>query len=86
LRHVDAGIGEPPEMVFPQIGVDEVASFVPPLKALLDERAKHPVFLVRTVEKSANVTVLTENALGASYGTTIRRHFYLLPLMGVFQS
>jgi hypothetical protein len=63
------------------MGRHEVASFVPPLKALFDERAKYPVFLVRAVEKSANVTVLTENALGASHGTAIYRHFYLLPLM-----
>jgi hypothetical protein len=62
LLHVDAGFGEPPEMVFRQLGVHDVESFVPPVKALFDERAKHPVLLVHAVEKSANVTVLAKNA------------------------
>jgi hypothetical protein len=79
LRHVNASVGESPEMIFPQIRVHEVASFVPALKALLDERAKHPVLLVRAVEESANMTVLAENAPGASHGTAVRRHFDLLP-------
>ena len=47
LLHVDAGFGEPPEMVFPQLGVHEVEGFVPLVKAVFDERAKHPVLLVR---------------------------------------
>jgi hypothetical protein len=37
-------------MVFRQLGVHEVKGFVPLVKAVLDERAKHPVLLVHAVE------------------------------------
>src|SRR5207245_5352020 len=86
LPHVDTGFGEPPEMVFPQIGVHEVESFVPPVKAVFDERAKHPVLLVRTVEKSANVTALAENAPGTSHGTAVRSHVSPPAATGMCQS
>ncbi|MGO9817556.1 MAG: hypothetical protein ACLPG5_05700, partial [Acidocella sp.] len=56
------------------------------LKALFDERAKHPVLLVRAVEKSANVTMLAENAPGTSHGIAIRFHFYLLPPMACLRA
>src|SRR5260370_25540070 len=72
--HFDAGFGEPPEMVFPQLGVHEVESFVPLLEALFDERAKHPVLLVEAVEESANMTVLAETAAGTLHGTAVRSH------------
>ena len=35
----DACVGEPHEMVFPQLGVHQMESFVPLVKAVLDERA-----------------------------------------------
>jgi len=38
-----------------QLGIHDVEGFVPPLEALFDERAKHPVLLVETVEESADI-------------------------------
>ena len=67
-------------MAFPQIWVHEVASFVAPLKAISDERAKHPVLLVHAVEKSANVTVLAETAPGTAPEPPFVPMFHLLPL------
>jgi len=61
-------------VAFPQIWVHEVASFVAPLKAISDERAKHPVLLVHAIEESANVTALAENAAGTLHGTPVRCH------------
>src|SRR6266576_2541086 len=74
LCHVDAGFGEPPEMIFPQVGVHEVTSSVAPLKAVFHERAKHLVLLVHTVEEGANMSVLAEPAAGTLHGTTVRCH------------
>jgi hypothetical protein len=61
-------------MAFPLIGAHEVKSSVPALKAVFDERAKRSVLLVHAVEKSANVTLLTENAAGTLHGTAVRFH------------
>src|SRR5205823_5117340 len=74
LLHIDAGFGEPPEMIFPQIGVHEVAGLVALLKAVFHERAKHPVLLVHAVEESANVTVPAEIAAGTLHGTPVPCH------------
>src|SRR5258708_3671558 len=49
-------------------------SFFPPLKALFDERTKHPVLLVDAVEESANVTLPAEIASGEMYGMTLVCH------------
>src|SRR5712664_110014 len=49
-------------------------SFFPPLEALFDERAKHPVLLVDAVEESANVTLSAEIASGEMYGMTLACH------------
>src|SRR6266566_3422748 len=49
-------------------------SFFPPLEALFDERAKHPVLLVDAVEESANVTLPAEIASGELYRMTLDRH------------
>jgi hypothetical protein len=68
------GFGQPPEMVFPQIRVHEMDSFVAPLKAVFDEGAKHPVLLVHAMEKSADVTTLAENAARTLHGTGVRCH------------
>jgi hypothetical protein len=73
-------------MVFPQLGVHEVESFIPPVESLFDERAKHPVLLVETVEESANMTVLAENAPGTSHGTAVRSHISPPAATGVCQS
>src|SRR5712671_2910219 len=73
-------------MVFPQLGVHQVESFVPLLEALFDERAKHPMLLVGAVEESANMTVLTENAPGTSHGIAVRSHISPPAATGVCQS
>src|SRR5712664_2637957 len=49
-------------------------SFFPPIEALFDERAKHPVLLVDAVEESANVTLSAEIASGEMYGMTLVCH------------
>jgi hypothetical protein len=51
-----------------------VASFVALLKAVFNERAKHPVLLLHAVEESANVTVPAENAAGTPHGTPVGCH------------
>jgi hypothetical protein len=43
-------------------------SFIPSVEAILDERAKHPVLLVQTVEKRANVTVPAKGGSGNLHG------------------
>jgi hypothetical protein len=72
--HVDPCFGEPLEMLFPQFGVDEMESLVSPLEAVFDERAKHPVLLVRAVEESADVTVRAERTSGKLHGAVIGYH------------
>jgi hypothetical protein len=49
-------------------------SLVAPLEPFLDERAKHPVLLVETIEKSANVTLLAKHAISHMDGTFITSH------------
>jgi hypothetical protein len=72
-------------MVFPQLRVYVVEGFVPPLEALFDERAKHPVLLVEAVEESANMTVLAETASGTSHGPAVRSHVSPPAATGVCQ-
>ncbi len=48
--------------------------FIPPVEAIFEERAKHPVFLVGAVEESANVTLPAEIAPGELYGMTLGCH------------
>jgi hypothetical protein len=67
-------------MIFPQIGVHEVASSAAPLKTVFDKRAKHPVLLLHAIEESANVTVAAENAAGTLHGTAVRCHVSPPPL------
>jgi hypothetical protein len=55
-------------MIFPLLGVNEVESLIPPLEAIFDERAKHPVLLVDAVEESADVVVPTEHTTGKLHG------------------
>src|ERR1700720_1308098 len=85
LPHVDARVGEPPEMVFRQLWVHEVESFIPPVEALSDERAKHPVFLVRAVKESANMAVLAESATGTANGVAVRSHVSPPAAIGICQ-
>jgi hypothetical protein len=49
-------------------------SLVAPLEPLFDERAKHPVLLVETIEKSANVTLFAKHAISYVDGTIIASH------------
>jgi hypothetical protein len=48
--------------------------FISPVKAIFDERVKHPVLLVSAVEESANVTLPAEIASGELYGMTLVCH------------
>jgi hypothetical protein len=61
LLHVDAYVGEPPEMLVSSLGVDEVERPIPFVEAVLDERPKHAVLLVDAVEERANVATLAES-------------------------
>src|SRR5438874_8324244 len=54
--------------------VHDVEGLVPPVEALFDERAKHPVLLVEAVEESANVTVTAETAPGTLHGIAVCSH------------
>jgi hypothetical protein len=74
LLHVNAGFGEPFEMVLLQLRIYDVKRFVPSLEPLFDERAKHPVLLIEVVEESANVTVMAETAASTLYGTAVCSH------------
>jgi hypothetical protein len=56
-------------MIIPQLGVHDMKSLVAPLEPLFDERAKHPVLLVETIEKSANVTLFAKHAISYVDGT-----------------
>src|SRR6266446_6789577 len=86
LLHVDAGFGEPPQVFSLQLGVDDVEGFVSPVKALFDERAKHPVLVVEAVEESANVTVLAETAPGTLHRTAVCFHVSPPAATGTCQS
>jgi hypothetical protein len=73
--------------MFPlQLRVHNVEGFVPLVEALFDKRAKHPVFLVETVEESTNMTVLAEAAPGTLNGTAVRSHVLSPAATGIFQS
>jgi hypothetical protein len=61
LFHVDACVGEAPEMLSSPLGVDEMEGFVPLVEAVFDKRAKHTVLLVDAVEERANVAILAES-------------------------
>jgi len=72
--HIDTCIGEPPEMLFPSLRVDEMESSIPQIEAILDEEAQHPVLLVQAVEESADVTTPAEGAPGKPHGTVVGTH------------
>jgi hypothetical protein len=78
LLHIDTSFGEPLEMVFPQLGVDEMESLIPLVEAVFDERAKDPVLLVDAVEESADVTVPAEHTSGKLHGAV--GGYHKLPL------
>src|SRR5205823_10003498 len=66
--------------------VHDVEGLVPAVKALFDERARHPVLLVEAVEESANMTMLAETAPGTLHGTAVRTHFLPPAAPGICQS
>src|SRR5258707_7633812 len=74
LLHIDACPGEPLQMFFPSLGVNEMEGFIPPVEAIFEERAKHPVLLVDAVEECANVTLPAEIASGELHGMTLVCH------------
>src|ERR1700740_2128450 len=61
-------------MILAQLGIHDMKSLVAPLEPLFDERAKHPVLLVETIEKSANVTPCAKHAISYMDGTFIASH------------
>jgi hypothetical protein len=65
---LDTCLGEPPEVFFPSLGVDEMEGFVASVETILDERAKHSMMLVDAVEERANMTVPAESARGELRG------------------
>jgi hypothetical protein len=68
LVHIDTCFGEPPEMFFPSLRVNEMVGSVPSLETILDERAKHAMLLVDAVEERTNMTILAESAPGKLRG------------------
>jgi hypothetical protein len=52
-------------------------SLIPPLEAIFDERAKHPMLLVGRVGESANVMVPAEHATGKLHGAVIGYLYHL---------
>jgi len=55
-------------MFFPSLRVNVMVSFVPLVKPILDERAKHAMLLVDAIEERTNVTMPTENTVGKLHG------------------
>jgi hypothetical protein len=55
VLHIDTCFGEPPEVFFPSLGVNEMVGFVPAVETILDKRKKYAVLLVGTVEERANM-------------------------------
>jgi hypothetical protein len=51
-------------MFFPSLRVNEMESFISPVDAFLDERAKDAVLLVDALKERANVTMLAESVPG----------------------
>src|SRR5260370_40473394 len=74
LLHIDTCFGEPPAMFFALLFIDAATGVISPLSLIFVHRAKHPVFLVSTVEESANVTLSGKIASGKLHGMTFRRH------------
>src|SRR5947209_2344255 len=74
LLHVDTCFGEPPEVFFPSIGVNEMEGFVPPVETILNERAKHAMLLVDAVKKRTNMMILVESTRGKLRGVRCGVH------------
>jgi hypothetical protein len=60
--HVATCSGEPPELFFPTLSINEIRSSVPLVEASLDDRTMYTMLLIGAVEERANVTVLSEGA------------------------
>src|SRR5438128_4413694 len=73
--HIDARFTEAHQMFVPQPGVHDVESFLSPVKAFFDERAKHPVLLVDAVEERADVTFAAERPPGKLDGMLVSHVF-----------
>jgi hypothetical protein len=78
--HVDAGVGEPPEMVFASLGIDEVERLVPLVEAVLDERPKDAVMLFHAIEERADVPIpALESVRRNLQGRVVSLHAHLRP-------
>jgi predicted methyltransferase MtxX (methanogen marker protein 4) len=72
--HIDPRFGEPREMVFPKLWVDEVEGLVTVVETVRDERVEHAVLLVDAVEERADVTMPADGASGNLYGMLVGFH------------
>jgi hypothetical protein len=61
---IDTCFSEPPEMFFPQLGVNEMERFIPPVETIFDERAKHSMLLIGAIEESTNMMLPGEISSG----------------------
>ena len=86
LLRVDAGFDEPLEVFSLHLGVHDVEGFVSPVKALFDERAKHPVLVINAVEESANMPVLAKRGPGTMHEIAVCSHVSPPPLGARCQS
>src|SRR5260221_8747569 len=57
-----------------RLGAEKMKGFIPPVEAIFEERAKHPVLLFGGFKEGANVRLPAEIASGKLHGTTLDRH------------
>jgi len=61
-------------MVFPLVGIHEMECFISLVEALFDEGTEDPVFLIATIEESANMALAAQAAGGKVYRMTLGCH------------
>jgi hypothetical protein len=72
--NIDTYFGDPLEMFFPQVRVNEMKDFIPSVETIFDERAKHSVLLISVIEESANMTLAGDIMVGKPHGLTCDYH------------
>jgi hypothetical protein len=61
-------------MLFSQLGVHDVESFLSSIEAVFDKGAKHSVLFVGTVKESTDVTLAAETASSKLHGMVTGCH------------
>jgi hypothetical protein len=74
LLNIDTYFGDPLEMFFPQVGVNEMKGFIPSVETIFDKRAKHSVLLVGVIEESTNMMLAGDITAGKPHGLTSDYH------------